>query len=78
MGVFDTFGSLITGSQQAPNVPVADMTLSKGMVHAADDETKQIIFSLAKRVAAIRPHQDRLAEWCDRADRLFYAEEYTT
>jgi len=78
MGVFDVFGSTILGSQSSPNAPTADMTLMKGVVHAADEETKQIIFSLAKRVASIRPHQDRLAEWCDRADRLFYAEEYTT
>src|SRR5690349_16250281 len=78
MGVFDIFGSTILGSQASANAPVADMTLTKGLVHAVDEETKQIIFGLARRVASIRPHQDRLAEWCDRADRLFYAEEYTT
>jgi hypothetical protein len=55
----------------------ADMTLLRGVLHAVDEDTKQILFKLATRVSAIRPHQDRLRQWCDRADRLYYAEELT-
>ena len=55
----------------------ADMTLFRGIEAAPDEETKEIIFGLARRVAAIRPQQDRLREWCDRADKLYYAEEIT-
>jgi hypothetical protein len=55
----------------------ADMTLIKGIQHAADEPTKQVIYSLARRVAAVKPHQDRLRDWCDRADRLYYAEDIT-
>jgi hypothetical protein len=57
--------------------PFADMTLIKGVVHAADEATKQIIYSLARRIQAIKPQQDRLREWSDRADALFYAETFT-
>ena len=57
--------------------PTADMTLRKGVVHAVDDETKQVIYDLARRVAAIRPYQDRLAQWSERADGLYYAEQIT-
>lgn len=56
----------------------ADMTLQRGVVHAADEETKQIIYRLATRVASIRPHQDRLRMVCDRMDKLYYAEDITT
>ncbi len=55
----------------------ADMTLYKGVKHAADEKTKQIIYSLGVRVASIKPHQDRLKSWCDRADLLYYAEDIT-
>jgi hypothetical protein len=55
----------------------ADMTLLKGVLHAADDETKQVIYGLSRRIAAIKPNQDRLRQWCDRADKLYYAEDMT-
>lgn len=57
--------------------PYADLTLQRGMLHAADEDTKQTIYDLARRVASIRPHQERLAEWSDRADQLYYAEDIT-
>lgn len=59
-------------------VPTVDMTLTRGVAHAANAEDKQVIYSLARRVAAIQPWQDRLREWCDRADSLFLAEDFTT
>jgi hypothetical protein len=46
----------------------ADMTLMRGVKHALSDEDKQILYTLARRISAIRPHQDRLKQWCDRAD----------
>lgn len=59
-------------------VPTVDMTLTRGIQYAASDEDKQVIYTLARRVAAIQPWQDRLREWCDRADALFLAETFTT
>lgn len=56
-------------------VITADMTLARGVLHAANDETKQIIYALARRLASIRPQQDRLRMLCDRFDRLYYAED---
>jgi hypothetical protein len=56
---------------------IADMTLARGMLHATDDDTKQIIYSLSRRIAAIRPTQDRLRDWSDRADKLYFAEDFT-
>jgi hypothetical protein len=53
------------------------MTLEKGLLHAADEETKQVIYDLSRRLASIRPQQDRLKDWADRADRLYYAEDIT-
>lgn len=58
-------------------VPMADMTLSRGVKHAINDEERELLYGLARRVASIKPHQDWLREWCDRADRLYLAEEYT-
>lgn len=55
----------------------ADMTLSKGVKHAVNSETQQILYELSRRTASIRPQQDRLREWADRADALFYAERFT-
>ena len=58
--------------------PTADMTLTQGLKHAVDDETREIIYSLARRVAAIQPWQQKLRLWCDRADELYLADEFTT
>jgi len=55
----------------------ADMTLVKGLAHATSDEDKQIIYDLARRVSAVRPQQQWLKEWCERADGLYFAEAYT-
>lgn len=57
--------------------PVVDMTLSRGVAHATDEETKQVIYGLSRRVSAIRPQQDWLIEWSQRADGLYFAERYT-
>lgn len=54
------------------------MTLVRGIAHAADEQTKDTIYQLARRVAAIRPWQERLTAWCDRADKLYLAEDFTT
>lgn len=59
-------------------VPVADMTLNKGVLHAVSEEQRQILYALAARVANVQPYQDRLKEWCDRADALYYAEEFSS
>lgn len=55
----------------------ADMTLIKGVKHAITMEQKDILYALARRVSSIKPHQDRLSEWAERADALYYAERYT-
>jgi hypothetical protein len=57
--------------------PTADMTLLKGIVHATDDATKQVLYELGRRVTAIEPYQARLRAWSIRADRLYYAEDFT-
>lgn len=55
----------------------SDMTLAKGVVLAVDDDTRQIIYTLLRRVAAIRNNQDTLRNWSRRADQLYYAEAIT-
>lgn len=50
----------------------ADMTLVKGVMYATDEATKQVLYSLARRVSAIKPYQDRLRLICDRMDALYY------
>jgi hypothetical protein len=57
--------------------PSADMTLVRGVTHAVNEEQKDLLYTLARRVAAIKPWQDRLREWCDRADALYFAEDFT-
>lgn len=68
---------MVTVNSVGANAISADMTLYKGVAHAANDETKQIIFGLSTRIAAVRPFQERLRQWCDRADLLYYAEDIT-
>jgi hypothetical protein len=55
----------------------ADLTLEKGIVHAASDEARNIIHTLQRRLSAVRMSQMRLREWCDRADALYYATSFT-
>jgi hypothetical protein len=68
---------MLTPSYQPGANVFADMTLSKGLLHAADEDTKQLIYSLMRRLASVRPQQDRLREWSDRADGLYYPEVMT-
>lgn len=68
---------MLSPSYQPGSQVFADMTLSKGLLHAADEDTKQQIYTLMRRLASVRPQQDRLREWCDRADGLFYPETLT-
>jgi len=53
------------------------MTLIKGIKYAASEEDKQVLYSLSSRVLAIEPYQSRLRTWADRADALYYAEDFT-
>jgi hypothetical protein len=68
---------MTTAIMVGATTPSADMTLAKGVKHALDDETKQLIYTLARRTSAIRPWQEQLRTWCDRADALYFAEQYT-
>jgi len=56
----------------------ADLTLSKAISLADDDEVRQYLLELGTRVESIRAEQQRFIEWCDRADKLYYAEEFSS
>lgn len=56
---------------------VADMTLRRGIKHAATDEEKQVIYGLLRRIAAIEPQHKRFVDWCNRADQLYYTDDMT-
>src|SRR6187549_2952712 len=57
--------------------PYADMTLSRGIKHAISQEDREVLYALARRVNSIKPWQDRLRAWSDRADALYLAENFT-
>lgn len=52
----------------------ADMTLGRGIRHAADDETKDLLVRLAGRVNSVRQEHTVFTQWCDRADKLYFPE----
>lgn len=55
----------------------ADLTIGKSVSLAEDDATRELLAELDKRVVSIRSEMDRFRTWCDRADQLYYAEEFT-
>lgn len=56
------------------SIRYADMTLARGVRHAADEETKNLLARLEGRVNAVREEHEIFRKWCDRADRLYYPE----
>jgi hypothetical protein len=52
----------------------ADMTLARGIRHAASDETKDLLVRLEGRVNSVRQEHEVFRQWCDRADKLYYPE----
>lgn len=55
----------------------SDMTLSLGVQYASSDEDREMIGRLQRRVISVSAEQDRFRIWCDRADQLYFAEEFT-
>jgi hypothetical protein len=53
-------------------IKYADMTLSRGVKHAASDESKDLLVRLLNRVSGVRYEHTAFTEWCDRADKLYY------
>lgn len=50
----------------------ADMTLARGIRHAASDETKDLLIRLQGRVESVRYDHEVFRQWCDRADKMYY------
>lgn len=51
---------------------VGNMTLARGIRHAASEETKNLLLRLEARVNGIRFEHAIFSAWCDRADALYY------
>lgn len=56
----------------------ADLTLKNALTMAGDSEVIEQLRDLGTRVEGIRAEQQRFIEWCDRADKLYYAEDFTS
>jgi len=54
-----------------------DLTLGRALTMAEDEETQQLLRKLSDAVTGVRAEMDRFREWCDRADALYYAEDFT-
>ena len=55
-----------------------DLTLVRAVQFAdPTDPNNDLLRGLAERIEAARPEQERFRGWCDRADALYYAEEFT-
>lgn len=61
-------------AQYLDDVRYSDMTLGRGIRHAADPETKALLVRLEARVNSVRQEHEVFRKWCDRADRLYYPE----
>lgn len=49
-----------------------NMTLARGIKHAASDETKELLIRLQSRVESVKYEHTIFQQWCDRADKLYY------
>ncbi|HET7070105.1 MAG TPA: hypothetical protein VFI40_04720 [Nocardioides sp.] len=58
-------------------VQYADLTLDQAVKLADDPEAKRLLGRLHDRITEVRSEQDRFITWCDRADKLYYAEDFT-
>lgn len=65
---------MASGPMQLDNIRYGDMTLSRGVRHAADEETKQLLLRLEDRVKSVTQEHEVFRQWCDRADKLYYPE----
>lgn len=55
----------------------ADMTLARGVRHAATEETKTMLTRVLARVESVRAEHEVFRQWCDRADDLYYPTTFT-
>lgn len=51
-----------------------DMTLVRGARMATDDETKDILQRLLRRIMSVRQEHEVFRAWCDRADQLYFTD----
>jgi hypothetical protein len=57
-----------------PNAQFQNMTLARGVTHAPDEAAKEIIRKLLVRVNSVRQEHEVFRQWCDRADKLYFAD----
>ena len=55
----------------------ADLDLDMAVKIADDPETLELLKFMHGRVTEVRTEHDRFRDWCDRADKLYYAEDFT-
>lgn len=55
----------------------ADLDLDLARTLATDTEARDLLDQLYRCRNIVAPEQQRFREWCDRADRLYYAEEFS-
>ena len=70
-----------SATQSAPqDIEYVDLTLETAVkVMEADGTTDafDLMHDLSTRILAVRAEQDRFREWCDRADQLYFADNFT-
>jgi hypothetical protein len=54
-----------------------DLDLPTALKASNDPEAQDLLRELNDRVESCRQEMQRFREWCDRADKLYYAEEFT-
>ena len=56
----------------------ADLTLDRAIELAEDPQARELLRRLHNRVTEVREEQERFITACDRFDKLYYAEDFTT
>lgn len=56
----------------------ADLTLKRAMKKVEDPNTAEVMRVLDIRLSAVRQEMEWFRQWCDRADKLYYADTFTT
>nr|MBA3583037.1 hypothetical protein [Gemmatimonadota bacterium] len=63
---------MASGPQLLDDVRYANMTLGRGVQHAATEEVKDLLIRLHGKVESVRQEHEVFRQWCDRADKLYF------
>lgn len=59
------------------HAPYSDLTIQTAEQVGGDEASLELLHLLGQRIQSVAGEQERFREWCNRADALYYAEDFT-